>query len=305
MLRAKAFSTSLGWLAAGALLSQFGVAWGQVPTNPLSRQRAEPSRLATRPVEGRTPPQPLSLQSPANSPANNGAVAQHPLEPVVQLARRAELRLKDIRDYTCVLVKRERIDGELTTYESLFLKVRHEPFSVYLYCLGPTKPKGQEAIYVAGRNNNEVQAHSTGLKSLVGTFSLEPTSPRLMEGNLYPLTNIGIQNMTTRLITRETDEMAFGECEVKFYEGAKIDNRLCTCAEIIHPVPRKNFKFHRTRVFYDNEWQIPVRVENCGWPAQPGTEPPVMEEYTYQKVQLNRGLKDIDFDVRNPTYKFE
>ena len=302
MMRSKASSTILTCLSMGFVISHFGLAWGQAPTAPRTRPVAPPSRLATRPVDDRTPPQTLPV--PQRN-AGTGAGAQHPLEPAVQLARRASLRMKDVRDYTAVLVKRERIDGELTTHESLFLKVRHEPFSVYIYCLGPTKPKGQEAIYVAGMNNNQVQAHSTGLKKWAGTFSLEPNSARMMEGNLYPLTNIGIQNMTERLLNRETDEMAFGECEVKFYEGAKIDSRLCTCVEIVPPVPRKNFKFHRTRVFYDNEWQIPVRTENCGWPTEAGTEPPVMEEYTYQKLQLNRGLTDLDFDVRNPSYAFE
>jgi hypothetical protein len=253
-----------------------------------------------KPVAGQAPTR--TAARPAQTPTIDQSA--HPLQPAVDLARRAEQQLLKVRDYSCVMVKRERIDGKLATHESLFLKVRHEPFSVYLYCLGPTKPKGQEAIYVAGRNDNLVLAHSTGIKKLAGTLSLEPTSTRMMEGNLYPLTNIGLLNLTRRLITRETEEMAFGECEVKLFEGAKVDGRLCTCVEIIHPVPRKNFKFHRTRVFYDNEWQIPLRTENCGWPAQPGSEPPVMEEYTYQKLQLNRGFTDLDFDTRNPAYQY-
>ena len=85
--------------------------------------------------------------------------------------------------------------GDCRRTSRCFSRFRHEPFSVYLYCLGPNKPKGQEVIYVEGRNNNEVLAHSTGLKKIVGTLSLESTSPRMMEGNLYPITNIGIQNL--------------------------------------------------------------------------------------------------------------
>lgn len=277
----------LGAIGAGWLLCG-GIAWGEVP----------------RAAETRPAPPAASRTAARNTTTPADPRAVHPLRPAVEMARRAEQQLEQIRDYTCVLVKRERIDGQLTPHESLFLKVRHEPFSVYLYCLGPSKPKGQEAIYVHGSNNNMVLAHSTGLKKLAGTLTLEPTSARMMEGNLYPITNIGLLNMTRRLIARETDEMAYGECEMKFYEGAKVDGRPCTCVEIIHPVPRKNFKFHRTRVFYDNEWQIPLRTENCGWPAQPGGEPPVMEEYTYQKLRLNVGLTDLDFDTRNPAYQY-
>lgn len=299
MLRAWLLSGLWGSIGVGLLLSSSQIARAQAPPN---QQRYAPTREAARTAARSSPAATREIS------AGSGTTAQattHPLQPAVDLARRAEQHLQGVRDYTCVLVKRERIDGKLTPYESLFLKVRQEPFSVYIYCLGPTKPKGQEALFVTGRYNNQVQAHSTGLKKLAGTLSLEPTSPRMMEGNLYPLTQIGLLNMTRRLITRETEEMAFGECEVKFFEGAKVDGRLCTCAEIIHPVPRRNFKFHRTRVFYDNEWQIPVRTENCGWPTAAGAEPPVMEEYTYQKVRLNAGLTELDFDTRNPAYQFE
>ena len=99
--------------------------------------------------------------------------------------------------------------------------------------------------------------------------------------------------------------MGYGECEVKLYPGAKVEGRPCTCVEIVHPVPRTTFKYHRTRIFYDDEWQFPIRVANCGWPAQPGAEPPVSEEYTYRKMQLNPGFTDLDFDTRNPAYQFE
>lgn len=286
-----------------ALVLGASPAWGQQSPRPATAPRPAPQRSVTRVAENQPAVPPLAGRDESGTAAS-GATG-HPLEPAVELARRAAGRLQEVRDYTCVLVKRERIDGELTPNESLFLKIRHEPFSVYIHCLGPTKPKGQEAIYVAGRNNNQVLAHSTGLKKLAGTLTLEPTSARMMEGNLYPLTNIGILNMTNRLLTRETDEMAFGECTVNYYQGAKVDGRPCTCVEIVHPVPRKNFKFHRTRVFYDNEWQFPVRTENCGWPARVGDLPPVMEEYTYQQVRLNPGLTDLDFDTRNPSYGYE
>ncbi|MGN6136394.1 MAG: DUF1571 domain-containing protein, partial [Aureliella sp.] len=37
---------------------------------------------------------------------------------------------------------------------------------------------------------------------------------------------------------------------------------------------------------------------------EPGDPPPLEEEYTYLDVQLNVGLKDIDFDPENPAYNF-
>jgi hypothetical protein len=63
---------------------------------------------------------------------------QHPLQPALELAQRGLSQLRStIKDYSCTMVKRERIDGKLNDHEYMFAKVRHEPFSVYLYFLSP------------------------------------------------------------------------------------------------------------------------------------------------------------------------
>ena len=75
----------------------------------------------------------------------------HPLQPALELAQKGLAQLRTtIKDYSCTVVKRERIDGKLKDHEYLFAKVRHEPFSVYLYFLAPDDVKGQEVIWVEG-----------------------------------------------------------------------------------------------------------------------------------------------------------
>jgi outer membrane lipoprotein-sorting protein len=54
----------------------------------------------------------------------------------------------------------------------------------------------------------------------------------------------------------------------------------------------------------DNEWKIPVRYAAFNWPEAQGSEPEVIEEYTYQNVKINVGLTDKDFDFTNPDYNF-
>ncbi|MGC4003839.1 MAG: DUF1571 domain-containing protein [Pirellulales bacterium] len=70
--------------------------------------------------------------------------------PVGSALERAYSGLKhikeDIKDYTCTMVKRERVDGKLTGPEYIFTKVRQEPFSVYMTFLKPDEVAGREAI---------------------------------------------------------------------------------------------------------------------------------------------------------------
>ena len=76
---------------------------------------------------------------------------------------------KNIQDYTCMLVKRERIDGKLGDYQYMAVKIRNHPFSVYLGFLKPEEVAGREVIYVDGANKNELQAHEgKGLERSIG-----------------------------------------------------------------------------------------------------------------------------------------
>jgi hypothetical protein len=238
--------------------------------------------------------------------ATAAAAGAHPLQAALDLAQRglSELRGK-IQDYSCTVVKRERIDGKLGDHEYMFAKIRHEPFSVYLYFLAPDAVKGQEVIYVDGKNDGNMLAHAgSGVRAMVGTVSLKPQSMLAMQGNRYAITEIGVENLARRLVEVAEHDKQFGECEVNFYPNAKVNGRVCTCVQVVHPVPRRNFRFHLARVFIDDEYTIPVRYEAYDWPQEAGGQPVLMEEYTYMNVKVNNGFTDADFDPKNTAYKF-
>jgi len=234
------------------------------------------------------------------------AAAVHPLEPALDIAKKGLAGIQaNIRDYSCTVVKRERIDGRLGEHEYMFAKIRHRPFSVYLLFLGPDAVKGQEVLYVDGRNDGNMLAHAgSGVRAMVGTVSLKPQSMLAMAGNRYPITELGVENLTKRLVEVAEHDRQFGECDVNFYPNAKVNGRICTCIQVAHPVPRRNFRFNLARVFIDDELTIPVRYEAYDWPQEAGGQPLLMEEYTYMNVKVNNGFTDDDFDPRNPTYKF-
>ena len=213
--------------------------------------------------------------------------------------------IEKIQDYSATLAKRERIGGKVLDYEYMFIKVRHRPFSVYMYFLGPADLKGQEVIFVEGQNGGSMLAHGVGMKNtMFGTVKLRPDGPIAMRNERYPLTELGILNMTRRLVEVGEKDVKYGECEVKYYEGAKINNRVCTCIEVVHPVPRRNFLFHLARIFVDKDYNVPIRYESYDWPQEKGVAPELMEEYTYLNLKLNNGFTDADFDIKNPNYKF-
>ena len=234
------------------------------------------------------------------------AAGAHPLQPALELAQKGLTSIRaNIKDYSCTVVKRERIDGKLGELEYMFAKIRQQPFSVYLYFLGPDAVKGQEVIYVDGHNEGNMLAHAgSGVRAMVGMVSLKPQSMLAMQGNRYPITELGVENLTRRLVEVAEHDSKFGECDVNFYPNAKVNGRICTCIQVVHPVPRRNFRFHLARVFIDDELTIPIRYEAYDWPLEQGGQPLLMEEYTYMNVKTNNGFTDADFDPKNTAYKF-
>ena len=266
---------------------------------------AQDYRPPTRPAQ---PPHRVAERSPSPQPrAPIGAArpGEHPLMPAVRWAAGGLENIQKIQDYSSVMVKRERIDGVLADEQYMFIKVRHRPFSVYIYFLKPESLRGQEALWIEGQNDGKMLAHGTGLKSVFGTIPLDPTGPIAMEGNRYPITEIGILNLTRRLKEVAQKDAQYGECEVQYLNGVKINGRSCTRIQVMHPVPRSNFLFHLALIYVDDELNVPIRYEAYDWPTKPGETPELIEQYTYLELKLNNGFTSADFDIRNPQYGFQ
>jgi hypothetical protein len=267
------------------------------PSAPNRRPLLPRLRLADRSEATRTAPA-------AAVPTQQAQAGEHPLTPVIRWARNGLGNIENIHDYSSTVVKRERIGGKLSDYQFMFIKLRQKPFSVYMYFLKPDDVRGREVIYVEGQNNGRMLAHGVGAEAHWGTVSLKPDGLLAMRNQRYPLTELGILNMTRHLIQVGEDNMRYGECEVKYYDAAKVNGRTCTMIEVIHPFPRRNFLFNVARIFVDKELNLPIRYESYDWPKQQGGPPELMEEYTYSNLKLNNGFTDADFSIKNPNYSF-
>jgi len=242
--------------------------------------------------------------------------AEHPLIPALRIAHAAYKHIcHDIRDYTCILVKRERVGNRLIGPQIMFAKVRHEqrengrvvtPYSVYLRFLKPAELKGREVLYVRGRNHGKLIARKGGKRFAYVTVALDPTNKTAMKGNRYAVTEFGIKNTVKRLIEVGEKEIKrttpWSDYHVEIFRQAKINARVCTAISIVCQRHRENSRFHHVRIYVDDQRQVPLRYEAYGFPVGEGEDPPLLEEYTYLKLQLNAQLNDADF--QKSTYGF-
>ncbi|MDR2171435.1 MAG: DUF1571 domain-containing protein [Planctomycetaceae bacterium] len=240
----------------------------------------------------------------ANAIPVNNQVVDHPLRAVVRWAENERPKVALINDYTAVMTKQECVGGVVQAAQMMEVKVRHKPFSVYVKFIYPKAMVGQEAIFVAGKYNNKVVGHGVGVQRAFGTMKLDPAGMIAMRGNKYPITEMGILNLIDKLLEVGKRDIKFGECVVNYYEGVKVDGRVCTMIEVTHPTPRINFIFNIARIYVDKELNIPIRYESYDWPKKEGSPVTLIEAYTYQKLKLNVGLTDLDFDPQNPAYNY-
>jgi len=264
----------------------------QSTTEPVYRVANEPAAAAA-PV---TAPVAVAPATPFDLTQQPG---EHPLAPTVRVLNEVLANIdQNVRDYTCTLIKREAVDGALGEQQHIMMKVRNQPFSVYMVFLKPYQ--GREVLFVDGVNNNEMTVLETGFKRHLGKLSLDPTGMVAMRGQRHPITEVGLRNLTAKLIAGKTAEMKFMECKISSNPNTKIGDRPTTMIQIEHPLPRKEFATHITRIFLDNELRVPLHYDAYTWPEAPGQVPPLDASYTYANLKLNVGLAAQEFDATNP-----
>jgi len=284
-------------------------AWSQQrrPTQP-----ARPRRASAPPADDADAPSSPTVRQARNSvSAANRADAEGddlsrymngPLAKLVAYCQESKAELDQIDDYTAIFVRKEMVKRRLVQ-QKMELKVRRKPFSVYFHFVSPEE-SGREVIYVDGANRNQLLVHEVGLKALAGTLSLPLNDPRVLAESRHPITSVGIHNIIKVAFENFPKDAADENVQVKKYPSAKLNDIECVAFVIRHPEPQPGLPYHETHLYFDRETKIPIHVKRFDWPRRTGDKPVLLEEYTYERMRVNVGLKNLDFDPRNPRYQF-
>ncbi len=245
---------------------------------------------------------PDSLTPTAAPPVNT---SEANLKRGLAMAADSLKKVDSINSYTFTMLKQERVGNKLLPLETIEMKFRQEPFSIYAKHVKPNSLRGQEAIFVKGKYDDKIVAHGAGLKGVI-TVVLPPDGPLARMGNRYPITEAGMKSMLKQLqdlAEREKEYLA--TCDIHFVDGEEVDGRPCNCLEVIGKKPTKTFRMAKARIYMDQEWNVPVKYEAHEFPPDDDAgEPILVESYTYTNLKLNAGLTDEDFDPANKKFRF-
>lgn len=243
-----------------------------------------------------------------------GAKPPESLQPLIDLARRAKEQFETTVDaYTCLLVKRETIDGKLEPAQYLKLKIRDrrvdgdriiQPLSIYAKFLKPKKVIGREVLYVENQRDGDLLVRRGGTRLPNLTLTLSPNGRLAKTDTNYSITQTGIRPMLQQILERMESQPKEVPVQIRLFADAKVDGRGCRHLEIRQLKRHSQLDYQVAKVYIDDEWQLPVYFASYAWPEEDNGEPILQEQYVLTKINLEAELTDLDFDRDNPAYHF-
>jgi|HubBroStandDraft_6_1064221.scaffolds.fasta_scaffold43686_2 hypothetical protein len=259
----------------------------------------------------------LALAIPESSTASS---VQPPAESAEsRILREHFARLKTGREqfshrpgYTATMVKQERVGLSLLDEGTFGIKVRHQPFSVYMRWQSGDET-GKEVLYVGGTTEDQLLVHLGGLKGrILPAIKIDPFGSLALQHSRYPITKLGIVALADSLIERRELEMRENvTVHVEQRQDADCEGRPCS-VYVFEDADQSQSPIYRKSVQYiDRQWNVPLRVANYTWP-EPGQhlqgaaldEATLIEYYMYSEIVTDAHLTDADFDRANDEYHF-
>ena len=234
---------------------------------------------------------------------------------VLDMAQAARDHLAtSLNDYTARFVKQERDNnGQLGPETEILMKVqtclRNEsddaPKRVYLKFSSPNDVKGREVIWGEDLYDGQMAVHEVGLLLSLKTLWLDPNGIFAMQGQRYPISEIGLVKLVEKLIERGEKDRHNTAIHITYTTNHRFGETDTDLIQIQRTEPSNTEDdFSLAEVIIDPERQLILSYRAFGWAEEGGGEPPLLESYTYHDVQTNVGLSREDFDPNNPNYKF-
>jgi hypothetical protein len=202
---------------------------------------------------------------------------------------------KSVKDFTATILRRERVKGELCSQETIFMKFRNNPFSIYMQWVKEPH-KAREVIYVEGQNGNKILAHE-----IVGPLNImmkvDPNAPEAVNESRHRITDSGIGKAIESLIRVCEAAQKAGDLKLFYVGEYTVDSR--PTEVLLRMLPQKpGYPYHLVVLHIDREMKLPVKFVSLNWNYE------VETVFEYSGLKLNVGLTDADFSTRNKEYNY-
>jgi hypothetical protein len=201
---------------------------------------------------------------------------------------------QEVKGFSAVLLKRERLGGNLGSLEKIEIFFREQPFSVYMNWLeggeGLTKP--QKVLYVKGENNNKLLARGRGVAKFLPVFEKDVDSDEAKQTGRYTLDQFGIYLGTKRSVASMHRADERGELHVEYqglFQVPEVGGRVCHKFVRKPYVPPEEEGLNELTIYIDQENWLQIGSVLKDGQGQ------LLAEYYFRDVKINPEFKSDQF----------
>lgn len=214
------------------------------------------------------------------------------VDPVEFLEKCVERYDREVKGYSCVLWKKERVQKQVHAPEEVQVYFREHPFSVFMRWLhGANEAKC--ALYVQGQNDDKVLALPAGWREFTGVWRKDPSGPEAKRSSRYPINEFGMQVAMKRTLDSWRKAKAKHTLHVEYlglYRVSQAGDREC-------------YKFHRhpyTPPEEDGIADFVMYIDRENWlqvgSILHGVDGRLIAEYYFRDIHLNPQFAPNQFD---------
>jgi hypothetical protein len=221
---------------------------------------------------------------------------EDPFREALALVAKARAAYAKVQDYSCLMIKREKLEGKMSPDNVIHLQVRTSPFSVSMSWQQPKSLAGQEAIWVTGKNGGKMRGRPAGVLGALGFITVSLDDLRVRKNSRHPINHAGIGHLIEEVGSSWEAERKLSNVQVRMGAFTYAKKR-CTRVEVIHSAQNQGkVKHPRSVLLFDQASHLPIRVENYHWSKTAGGAPELLEVFSYVNLRTNVGVKDEVFN---------
>ncbi|WP_437185220.1 DUF1571 domain-containing protein [Planctomicrobium sp. SH668] len=308
------------FLACAVATGAFGLA--QLNLSPFSIDGRESNMsVASAAAPRLTPPPPslpVQIAQDSTTPAPETPAAAPQADPTTlqgiwaikmasTLLENGAASFAKVPDYTAKMCRQERIGGELGDFQVVDVKIRHEPFSVYMKW--SEGDRGRQLIYVRGENNGNMLVQPGGMKGrLTGVLNLEPTGTLAMAETRYSIEKAGLLELARTVLSFQKADLNRGKgYQCQLLDNQEFEGRKCFLYHIEYEGAEYNEFYRKSLIYIDKELSLPICVKNYTWGVDVNPETiddeTLIEYYSYTDLKFTQNLTASHFDKYNQDYR--
>jgi len=208
-------------------------------------------------------------------------------------------RIGAVPDYTATFVKQERVDGALQDLQTIQLKLRHKPFSVYMKWIGK-ESNGREVVFVKGQHEDKIHtlvaAGDVPLVAAGKHMSFAVDSILVRANTRHPITEAGLGSIIERFahVVEQSEQGDPRAGTLKYLGLIKRPEFEAKGEAVLHVIPPRVDPLlpggGQRLLFFDAALHLPVLVVTQD---EAGRE---VEYYCHDRFLIPGRLDDADFD---------